>query len=74
MVILVNGYRLSPVMKEPTTCEITKCDCPALKGERDTKGWRGGAAPYPQLGEGLRRTPCPAVSAVLGQHLAGKIK
>jgi len=26
-----------------------------LKGERDTKGWRGGAEPYPQLGEGIRR-------------------
>ena len=26
-----------------------------LKGARVTKGWRGGAAPYPQLGEGVRR-------------------
>ena len=29
--------------------------CTPLKGERDTKGWRGGAEPYPQLGEGILR-------------------
>jgi hypothetical protein len=35
MELLVNGYRLSPVMTEPVTCGITICNCPAQKEERE---------------------------------------